>query len=1131
LELKIWPMKCEIFKLDYLFILLLFAGFFLFGCGDKEVVEVSGSTGDYEVFSLLDSTETGVTFVNQLHERKDWNILFFDYFYNGGGVAAGDISGNGFPDLFFTGNTAGNKLFLNKGDMKFEDVTSPSGIKNRRWSTGVLMVDINNDGLLDIYVCNGGPYEELDSLKNELYINQGDGTFIEAAEEYGIAGQHRTTHASFFDYNQNGLLDLFVMNYSDLVFRVHDEAKIRTNYPNEEYPLNSSVLYRNNGDGTFTDVTEEAGLMIPAFGLGLITSDMTGNGLIDIYISNDYLIPNYLFVNQGDGTFVDEINDRLGHSSHFSMGVDYADLNNDGLLDIAEVDMMPEDHVLNKTYMRPMNAEMFFKVLDMGYLPQFMFNCLHLQHGFGIYSDIAHMAGVGKTDWSWAALLADVTNDGWKDYFVSNGFRRNLKNNDYIMEDFPQVVEWMAREQYDSAFAFLQEYPGYPLVNYMYQNNGNLTFSNKAEEWGLGTPTFSNGAIFVDLDLDGDLDLIINNVDQPAFIYRNNTSEKTDHQWIQFEFTDDLQNQWPLNTRVYIKLADGQLLTEEFRPSRGFQGTGDGIVHLGLGSSPEIVEIKILWPDGKRTFLNDLELNKRHKIDINKVDREPNTERNLPKYHFRHVSDRLFSESFMHKEDDYHDFDTEVLLPYRHSRLGPFLGVGDVNGNGFEDFFIGGAKGQSGKLYLLDPARGYYPGPCQPWENQSGSEDMGSVFFDANGNGLLDLYIVSGGGGEFNPGNELLRDRLYLNTGEGCFEGPVPNAIPDIRSSGGRVIAGDFDGDGIADLFVAGRTYPGVYPFPAESVLLRNKGGVFEDVTDQWAPELRNIGMVTDAVFHDFTNNGELDLLICGEWMTLKLFIQENGKFIDRTEEWGLGEHTGWWYSINLIDVNQNGRMDIVAGNLGLNNKWGISKDKPLHVFANDFDDNGTIDIVLSSKYRGNLVPLRGRECSSEQMPFIQKKFPTYSAFANATLEEVYGREKLEESLHYTANEARSMVWVNEGQSFKPIPLPNLAQIGPVMTSLIMDVNEDGIPDIIIGGGLADTEPETTALDSNRGLILVGNGDGTFAPLLLQESGIYFTSLNVRDLAAVTAGNYGGQVILTAGNNSHLQALHFLGKH
>lgn len=1124
-------MKSVIFRIDFFFIQLLFAGLILCGCGDKEVAEVSSSTIDYEVFSLLDSTETGVTFVNQLHEREDWSILFFDYFYNGGGVAAGDISGNGFPDLFFTGNTAGNKLFLNKGDMKFEEVTSQAGIKNRRWSTGVLMVDINNDGLLDIYVCNGGPYEVLDSLKNELYINQGDGTFIESAEEYGIAGQHRTTHASFFDYNQNGLLDLFVMNYSDLVFRVHDEAKIRTNYPSEEYPLNSCVLYRNNGDGTFTDVTEEAGLMIPAFGLGLITSDMTGNGLIDIYISNDYLIPNYLFVNQGDGTFVDEINDRLGHSSHFSMGVDYADMNNDGLLDIAEVDMMPEDHVLNKTFMRPMNSEMFFKVLDMGYLPQFMFNCLHLQHGFGIYSDIAHMAGVGKTDWSWAALLADVTNDGWKDYFVSNGFRRNLKNNDYIMEDFPQVVDWMAQEQYDSAFAFLQEYPGYPLVNYMYQNNGDLTFSNKAEEWGLGTATFSNGAIFVDLDLDGDLDLVINNVDQPAFIYRNNTSDKTDHHWIQFQFTDDLQNQWPLNTRVYIKLVDGQLLTEELRPSRGFQGTGDGTVHLGLGSSPEVEEIKILWPDGKLTFLNNLELNKRHIIDINKVDRETTTEKNLPKYHFRHVSDRLFSESFMHKEDDYHDFDTEVLLPYRQSRLGPFLGVGDVNGDGFEDFFIGGAKGQSGKLYLLDPARGYYPGPCQPWERQSGSEDMGSVLFDANGNGLLDLFIASGGGGEFNPGDELLRDRLYLNTGEGCFEGPVPNAIPDIRSSGGRVIAGDFDGDGMTDLFVAGRTSPGEYPFPAESVLLRNKGGVFEDVTDQWAPELRNIGMVTDAVFHDFTNNGELDLLICGEWMTLKLFVQENGKFIDRTEEWGLGEHTGWWYSINLIDVNQNGRMDIVAGNLGLNNKWRISRDKPLHVFANDFDDNGTIDIVLSSKYRGNLVPLRGRECSSEQMPFIKKKFPTYSAFANATLEEVYDREKLEESLHYTANEARSMVWVNEGHSFEPMPLPNLAQIGPVLTSLIMDVNEDGIPDIIIGGGLANTEPETTAFDSNRGLILIGNGDGTFEPMLLQESGIYFTSLNVRDLAAVSAGNYGGQVILTAGNNSYLQALHFFGKH
>jgi len=1113
------------------FLLLFIFALGMSSCSEDKLETESEEEYSFQVFTLLDSSETGINFVNELHERPDWNILFFDYFYNGGGVTVGDINNDGLPDLFFTGNTSGNRLYLNLGDMKFKDITEEAGIQNRRWSHGAVMLDINNNGLLDIYVCNGGPYTDLDSLKNELYINQGDGTFIEAAAEFGIDGAHRSTHASFFDYNQNGLMDLFVLNYSDLVFRIHDLDKVAMEYPREKWPLNSSTLYRNNGDGTFTDVTEEAGILHPSFGLGVITSDMTGNGLIDIYISNDYMVPNFLFVNQGDGTFVDQINNRLGHCSHFSMGVDFGDINNDGLPDIVEVDMMPEDHVLNKIYMRPMNAGLFFQAVEeWGLLPQFMFNSLHIQHGFGTYSNIAQMAGVAKTDWSWSALLADVNNNGWKDYLVTNGFRRNLSNNDYILEDFPQVNRWMVNEQYDSAFAFLQDYPGYPLVNYLYQNNGDLTFTNRASDWGIGQSSYSYGAVFVDLDLDGDLDLVINNLDDVAFVYRNNTSEKTDNKWIQFQLTDTVVHRTPMNSSVEIVLKDGKILKEEIRPTRGYQSATSPIMHFGLGPNPQIEEFRIFWSNNLVSVFNELELNQLHIFENNGTEKEYN--RFLPSLDYRvlDVSSTLFREPFFHKEDDYHDFQTEILLPYRQSRLGPKIGYGDVDGSGFYDFFIGGAKGQSGALYLLDPQRGFYKAPCQPWEDQYLSEDMGSVFFDANGNGLLDLYVVSGGGGEFQADSEMLRDRLYINEGNGCFSGPIEGALPDIRSSGGRVIAGDFDGDGKIDLFVAGRTYPGVYPFPAESVLLKNEGGTFRDVTDEWIPDIRHLGMITDAVFHDFNGNGKLDLMVSVKWQNIKLYINEGGRFVDRSKEWGLADKTGWWYSLQLVDLNGNGKKDVIAGNLGLNNKWGISEKKPLHVFAHDFDDNGTIDIVLSSKYRGRLVPLRGRECSSEQMPFILDRFPTYSEFANASLMEVYGEDKLEDALTYTANESRSMVLMNKGKKFEFIPLPRPAQIGPIMATIVLDANEDGIPDIIIGGGIADTEPETPAFDGNRGMLLIGNGDGTFEPQWLHQTGLYFNSRNVKDLALLPAGNFPGHIIIAANNNDPLQAIHFIEK-
>jgi hypothetical protein len=524
------------------------------------------------------------------------------------------------------------------------------------------------------------------------------------------------------------------------------------------------------------------------------------------------------------------------------------------------------------------------------------------------------------------------------------------------------------------------------------------------------------------------------------------------------------------------------------------------------------------------------QLNKRHLLDKQKLTSKPSQQINQLQFIWKDVSTTLFREIFRHEEDDYHDFHKEILLPYKQSNLGPYLSAGDVNGDGYEDFFIGGGKGQAGRLYLMDPNRGFFAAPCQPWNDQANQEDMGSVFVDVDGDGDLDLYIVSGGGGAFMENSEMLQDRLYLNQGNGCFSGPQKHMLPEVRSSGGRVIAGDFTGDGKPDLFVCGRTAPGAYPSPVRSYLLENNGSGFSDITNSWAPWLDTAGMVTDARFYDFNGDGKQNLIIASEWMNLRLLIQEDGQFIDRSREWGLQDKHGWWYSVTLADVNRDGRTDIIAGNLGLNNKFKIREDHPLHIFASDFDENGTLDIVLSSKYKESLVPVRGRECSSQQMPFIKNKFPTFSQFAQASLEDIYGEENLRNALHYQANEARSMVWLNNGSSFDPIPLPRAAQMGPILSCLTGDYNEDGIVDLIIAGDLSDTEPETPAFDGSRGMMLTGNGDGTFTPVWLNESGFYLRSNSARELITLKPGNFPGKLVIAAANNDYIQALHFQGK-
>ena len=992
--------------------LLLLAFSLLWSCQPTDAPpQKPKPTSNQPLFSLLSTAETGIDFANMLEEKLERNIGLYEYYYNGGGVAIGDVNKDGLEDIFFTGNLLPNRLYLNEGNLKFKDVSKTAGIQSNRWSTGATMVDINKDGWLDIYVCNSGPYKELEIRTNQLYINQKDGTFSEEAEAYGIADQSKSTQASFFDYDKDGDLDLFVMNHSWFIHEtsLSIEDRIKDLSP-ADYRRQSCSLYRNDGSGKFTDITESSGILKLAFGLGLVTSDLNQDGWIDIYVANDFFIPDFMYINNGDGTFTDRIKEKVGHSPYYSMGCDAADINNDGLVDLANLDMTPDDHVRSKMLMASMDVSEFrYLTGNKNYLSQYMLNTLQVNNGFGIFSEIGLLAGVSKTDWSWAALLADFDNDGFKDYFITNGFKRDTKNNDWkakIMAIRAENNGDIANEDY---WRLLQETDSNPIENYIFRNNGQFHFDIKNEEWGLQQKTFSNGAAYADLDQDGDLEIIVNNIDQRAFIYRNNAQEN----YIRFELMNSQNVDAALHAKVHIYYGEQEQFVE-YSPVRGFQASVEPYIHFGLGQSTVIDRVVIKWLNGTETTIQQPAINQTHQVDQAKVQNRPIASPKL-KPRFFDITKQQEGIAFTHEENEYDDFAKEILLPHMQSTLGPHVSVGDANGDQIEDFFIGGAKGQAGVLYLQQANGKFYAAPNQAWAADKGCEDMGSLFFDVDGDGDQDLYIASGGGGEFSVESAQLQDRLYLNDGKGNFR-KAANALPKMRISTGRVKAADYDGDGDLDLFVGGRTLPGRYPFPVDSYLLQNNGGKFTDITDSKASELRQLGMVTDAVWTDVDRNGQIDLVVVGEWMPISIFINQNGQLKNQTSSYGLENTQGWWYSLAKADFDKDGYEDLVIGNLGQNNKFRPKAKKPLHIYCNDFDENGSLDIVLSKDYKNNLVPVRGKECSTEQMPFLAKKlhyqpflakkFPTFKSFSESSLTEIYGEEKLDKALHYQVRSA-----------------------------------------------------------------------------------------------------------------------------
>ena len=1090
-----------------------------FSCKDRSNQQLAPPNREathLKIFEFLTPSETQVHFKNTLPVDLNYNLFNYEYYYNGGGVAIGDINNDGLDDIYFTSNLEENALYLNEGNLSFREITGRAGVKGKPgWSTGVTMVDINADGLLDIYVCKSGRLSS-GHRENELFINNGDLTFSEKAKDYGINDASYSTQSLFFDFDKDGDLDMFLLNHPiELLTPTYV-----LQWKRKKHPFAGDKLYIND-QGYYRDVSEVAGIKQNAmgYGLGVAAGDLNDDGWPDLYVTNDYIEPDYLYINNRDGTFKEQIKVATKHISNFGMGVDIADFNNDGLLDIAVVDMVAEDNYRQKTNMKSMNPEEFYKAVKLGFHYQYMFNTLQLNRGKGLFSEMGQLAGISNTDWSWSVLFGDLDNDGWKDLFITNGFRKEFSNKDFVEFKAKKIkhASNAGREvQMEIVKELLDTLQEGKISNYVYQNTANLRYLKRNSAWGIDIPSFSNGASMADLDNDGDLELVVNNIDQEAFIFKNNSREYSGSNYLKIRFKGSENNPYGIGARVSLE-EDSIFQIQDNYPTRGYQSSVPPLLHFGLGKYDKVTKLKVEWPDGKSQIIENIKA--KTTITVKYEDAGSNREmQNEPNRLFENIT-RQSKIEFKHTENQYNDFEKELLLPHKMSRFGPALAVGDANGDGMEDFYVGGAKNQSGSLFFQNQEGTFYEAPSQPWKHDKKSEDVGAVFIDADGNGTQDLYVVSGGN-EYSQNDPALQDRLYINEGNGAFHRDI-HRLPRIRSSGSIVIADDYDKDGDPDLFVGGRLIPQKYPTPASSMLLQNNEGKFTDVTKMVAPDLKNIGLVTTALWTDYDKDGFNDLLIAGEWMPLTL-LKNHGDHFKKVSIKAFDNNVGWWYSIAQHDFDDDGDMDYIAGNLGLNYKYKASNKEPFHIYANDFDDNGSLDIVLGYFNDGELYPLRGRQCSSQQMPFIKTKFKSYHDFGMAKLTDIYDETKLVNSIHYEATNFAHCYIKNLGNdNFEFEALPTMSQLSSVNGILIDDFDKDGHADLIVAGNLYPVEVETIRNDASYGLFLQGEGTGTFQSVDLLQSGLNLPG-DVKDLKMIQKAD-GDKAILVATNDDSLK--------
>ncbi|MCB4798082.1 VCBS repeat-containing protein [Neotamlana laminarinivorans] len=1066
------------------------------------------------LFKKLTPQETNITFSNNLQETDSLNYFTYPSIYMGSGVAVGDINNDGLDDIFFTGNQANNKLYLNKGNLQFEDITLKAKISgDNRWYTGVTMADINNDGYLDIYCAVAGK----DGVKNnQLFINNKNLTFTEKASEYKINDSANSIQATFFDYDNDGDLDLYVANYP--ISKTSVPNMIYKNRMDHVTMQESDKLYRNDGH-TFTNVTQEAGVKNYSFSLGISASDINNDGWQDLYVSNDYSIPDFLYINNHDGTFTEVIKDATNQTAFYGMGIDVADINNDGLLDIFQVDMDSNNNRRQKANMASMNPRLFYETILYGFHYQYMQNNLQLNSGYsenGVpkFSNISRLSGTSSTDWSWGPLIADFDNDGLKDLFVTNGTRREVNNKDFFKK--------IGQQEYDK-YSLLEKtkmIPSEKIDNFMFKNSGNLRFTKTNKAWGIEHKGFSNGAAYADLDNDGDLEIIINNIDEEASIFENTSNQNN---YLQIKFNGQTSNKFGLGNRIYL-YNQNTTQVQELTLTRGFQSSVSPKLHFGLGNASKIDSLKVVWHNGNIQTLKNVKANQELTLEFSKANSSEVKKSNSNEKLFSTSKDIVFHK---HIENDINDFDKQVLLPHKMSTLGPALAIADVNNDGLDDYFIGGSFGLPASLYLQNETE-FVKQNIPDVEKDKLSEDLGALFFDADNDGDLDLYVVSGGY-EYAENSNLLQDRIYTNNGKGNFTKNT-NALPKFNSSGSKVLELDYNKDGKKDVLVLGRQVSGKYPTPTSSYLLKNVSEnsmiKFENETEQVAPFFKDLGMATNAIITDFNNDSWDDIIIVGEWMPIKIFMNSEGIFKDVSENYGLNANsTGWWWSINQGDFDGDGDIDYIVGNNGLNYKYKATEDETFDIYANDFDNNKKQDIVLSYYNDGEQYPLRGRQCSSEQIPGIKQKFKNYDEFSQAKLIDVYGKKNLENALHYQVKSFASIYLENKDGKFITHELPIEAQFSSINSILVNDYDNDGNLDALIAGNLYNSEVETPRNDASFGLFLKGNGKGKFKSIPVSESGFYVSG-DVKDLKEISINSK--KHILAAKNNDYLQSIEVL---
>jgi len=1069
----------------------------LTACQDAEISKsTSPSTSIDKIFDKMTEAESGITFSNDLKEDSIVNYFTYPYIYMGGGIAVGDVNNDGLQDLYFTGNMVDNKLYLNKGDLKFDDITDIANVgSDDRWITGVTMVDVNADGLTDIYVSVSGKWT---TKKNQLFINQGNNsegipTFIDEAEERGVADESSTTQGTFFDYDKDGDLDLYLANYPATGFKTSNFNF--ANYMKDPKIEKSDHLYANDGKGNFSDVTQEAGLLNFGLSLSATVGDFNQDGWDDIYVSNDFASPDHFYFSNGDGTFTDHIQEVTQHTAFFGMGADVSDFNNDGLLDVFQMDMTPADNKRNKANMASMDIPRFWEMVNYGLHHQYMQNALQMNAGLGPnglphFSDVSRMTGMATTDWSWAGLLADLDNDGYKDAFITNGTRRDINNKDY----FNKIEK--ANYQEKQAFDYLEltlNMPSEKVDNYVYKNNGGINFTDVTKDWGINHEGYTNGATYADLDNDGDLEIIINNIDAPALLYRNNTVEKNKGNFLRLKLKGPKNNTHGLGSKITITGTNG-IQYHEHTLTRGFQSAVDPIIHFGVGDEANIEEVYIEWNDGSNETIKNVAPNQILEIGYENAEKRSKVKVAETDPIFKDIS-KESGVKYTHSENPYDDYKVEILLPHTYSKNGPALATGDVNGDGLDDFYIGGGGGSRAAFYIQKEDGTFFISQTDLWVLDANTEDIGALLFDADNDSDLDLYVTCGGN-EYNEGASKLQDKFYINDGSGTFTKST-SALPTMTGSGSRVRAADYDDDGDMDLFVGGRLVPKFYPSPAKSYILKNNltesGQLkYTDVTATIAPDLVKAGMVTDATWVDYNQDDKLDLIIVGEWMPITLLENKGNGFENKTKKYNLEKSTGWWYSIVAEDFDNDGDVDLMAGNLGLNYKYQATEEESFDVYASDYDNNGKQDIVLGYYQDGVQYPLRGKQCSSEQIPAIKYKYEEYDLFAEASLEDVYTAADLKKSMHYQAYTFASSYIENNGNgNFELHKLPDEAQLSSINGIVIEDYNNDGNADVILGGNMYGSEVETPRNDASYGLLMLGNGKGQFRPVTLAESGVY----------------------------------------